>query len=401
MRTLSKLLMSLFSLLFLIFMISCSKEKPVEPNIPEDPVVTPGPLTESHTLIVFMQGDNGLEEFMDVNLQRIVTAYYDVPQDLGKVVVFYDRGNYTRLTELYLSDGMTKQRVIKEYSNTVSTVDPDFVKGVFDLIRQEVPSESYGLILSSHGGGWVPADIFDLYLYLDTANEQPLAERSFYGQDGYDCMELPQLAQALEGWDFRYVIFDACYMASVEGLYDVRGLSDYIIASSAEIMGTGFPYEDIIPILFSREDHSLVEACEAYMDMYRESSGTISLIDCTKLENLAQVMLQINQAEGEKLVDVSNIQPYEAFSTHLYFDFEQYVEALTSNEELLSMFDEVLSDVVLFTDHTSQFFSAVGDEAYIDLPCSCGLTCYVYQPGCENTHAAYLQTSWAKAVGAY
>lgn len=393
--------MSLFSLLFLIFMISCSKEKPVEPNIPEEPVVTPGPLTESHTLIVFMQGDNGLEEFMDVNLQRIVTAYYDVPQDLGRVVVFYDRGNYTRLTELYLSDGMTKQRVIKEYSNTVSTVDPDFVKGVFDLIRQEVPSESYGLILSSHGGGWVPADIFDLYLYLDTANEQPLAERSFYGQDGYDCMELPQLAQALEGWDFRYVIFDACYMASVEGLYDVRGLSDYIIASSAEIMGTGFPYEDIIPILFSREDHSLVEACEAYMDMYRESSGTISLIDCTKLESLAQVMLQINQTEGEKLVDVSNIQPYEAFSTHLYFDLEQYVETLTSNEELLSMFDEALSDVVLFTDHTSQFFSAVGDEAYIDLPRSCGLTCYVYQPGCENTHAAYLQTSWAKAVGAY
>lgn len=401
MRTHSKLLMSLFSLLFLIFVISCSKEKPVEPGIPEEPVVTPGPLAESHTLIVFMQGDNGLEEFMDVNLQRIVTAYYDVPQDLGRVVVFYDRGNYTRLTELYLSDGMAKQRVIKEYSNTVSTVDPEFVKGVFDLIRQEVPSESYGLILSSHGGGWVPADIFDLYLYLDTANEQPLAERSFYGQDGYDCMELPQLAQALDGWDFRYVIFDACYMASVEGLYDVRGLSDYIIASSAEIMGTGFPYEDIIPILFSREDHSLVEACEAYMDMYRESSGTISLIDCTKLENLAQVMLQINQAEGEKLVDVSNIQPYEAFSTHLYFDFEQYVEALTSNEELLSMFDEALSDVVLFTDHTSQFFSAVGDEAYIDLPRSCGLTCYVYQPGCENTHAAYLQTSWAKAVGAY
>ena len=338
---------------------------------------------------------------MDVNLQRIVTAYYDVPQDLGRVVVFYDRGNYTRLTELYLSDGMAKQRVIKEYSNTVSTVDPEFVKGVFDLIRQEVPSGSYGLILSSHGGGWVPADIFDLYLYLDTANEQPLAERSFYGQDGYDCMELPQLAQALEGWDFRYVIFDACYMASVEGLYDVRGLSDYIIASSAEIMGTGFPYEDIIPILFSREDHSLVEACEAYMDMYRESSGTISLIDCTKLESLAQVMLQINQTEGEKLVDVSNIQPYEAFSTHLYFDFEQYVEVLTSNEELLSMFDEALSDVILFTDHTSQFFSAVGDEAYIDLPRSCGLTCYVYQPGCENTHAAYLQTSWAKAVGAY
>ncbi len=402
MRAVFCLLISLSAFLFLVFATSCQKETPVGPGTPEEnQPVEPEPLSQSHALIVFMQGDNGLEEFMDVNLQRILTAYYEIPQDLGRLVIFYDRGNYTRLTELYMDDGMAKQRVIKEYSTSVSTVDPDFVTEVFDLIRQEVPAETYGLILSSHGGGWVPADIFDLYLYLDTANEQPLAHRSFYGQDGYDCMELPDLAEALSGWDFRYVIFDACYMASVEGLYELRGLSDYMIASAAEIMGTGFPYEDIVPLLFSTADHSLEDACKAYMDMYKGSSGTISLIDCTKLEALAQVMAQINVAEGQKSVDVTQIQPYEGFSTHLYFDFEQYVYALTSNQDLLSQLDEALSGVVLFTDHTEQFFTAVGQEGYVALPESCGLTCYIPQPGCNNTHAAYLQTSWAKAVNAY
>lgn len=402
MKTNFKILLSLFVLLGL--MLSCTKEQTDVPTPPENEQNPPveGPLTQSHTLIVFMQGDNGLEEFMDVNLQRVVTAYYEIPQDLGKIVVFYDRGNYTRLTELYLDDGMAKQRLIKEYNTAESTVDVEFMAGVFDLIRQEVPSETYGLILSSHGGGWVPADIYDLYLFLDTSYEQPLAERSFYGQDGVECMELPQLAQALSGWKFEYLIFDACFMASVEGLYELRNISDYVIASSAEILGTGFPYEDIIPLLFSTENHSLRKACESYMQLYSESSGTISLVDCAKLDQLAAVMAQINQQVGNKSVDVSLIQPYEGFSTHLYFDFEQYIEQLTTDEQLLESFKEALEQAVIYTDHTPEFYSAVGSEPrYIDLPRSCGLTCHVPQPGCDNTHAAFLETAWAKAVNAY
>lgn len=381
--------------------MSCQKDEPdLPPQTENPPVEEPQPLTESHTMILFMQGDNGLSEFMDVNLQKVISAYYDIPHDLGKIVVFYDRGNYTRLTELYIDDGLAKQRLIMEYNKSVSTVDPEFVKGVFDLIKEEVPSQTYGLVLSSHGGGWVPADIYDLYLYLDTANEQPLIGRSFYGQDGMDCMELPELAQALQGWNFEYIIFDACFMASVEGLYDMRNCADYIIASSAEILGTGFPYEEIVPLLFSTADHSLQKGCESYMELYAESSGTISLIDCSKLESLADVMGQIYEEASSLSVDLSNVQSYEGFSTHLYFDLEQYVEQLLPEGELLELFKTTLKEVVLFTDHTEQFYSAVGKEpSYIDLPRSCGLTTYIMQWNCVNTCEAYLQTSWAEDTG--
>lgn len=379
-----------------LFFVGCSSSEEVLPPDPKPPVDKPEPLSKSHTLILFMQGNNGLEEFMDANLQKTIMAYYKIPTDLGRIVVFYDRGNYTRLTELYMDDGMAKQRLIKEYGVKESTVDPLFVKGVFDLIKEEAPASSYGLILSSHGGGWVPSELYDLYLENDIGESHPLRRPLFYGQDGYDCMEIPDLAASLQGWEFDYIIFDACFMASLEALYDMRHCADYIIASSAEVLGEGFPYQEIIPLLFSTNDHSLKQACEAFMALYRESSGTISLVDCDDFQEMAEVMRRIHQRVGAKQVDASLIQAYEGFDLHLFFDFEQYVEQLTSDPELLTDFKTALADLVEFTDHSQQFYTATGDEVSIPLPRSCGLTCHVPQEAAANTHAAFLETQWAK-----
>ena len=223
---------TLFTLLFVALsfaIVACENEKPHETPNPdngkEQPV--PGPLSESHTLMIIMQGNNGLAEFMDSNLQRIITAYYDVPTDVGRIVIFYDRGNYTRLTELYMDDGMAKQRLIQEYPTSTSTVDKEFLAGVINRMKDEAPADSYGLIMSSHGGGWVPADLYDVYL-LDE-DSRAAARPLFYGQDDYDCMEIPDLVDALDQTRFKYIIFDACFMGNVEGLYDMRNAADYII----------------------------------------------------------------------------------------------------------------------------------------------------------------------------
>uniref|UniRef100_UPI0040577BEF clostripain-related cysteine peptidase n=1 Tax=Alistipes sp. TaxID=1872444 RepID=UPI0040577BEF len=389
-------LLALSALCISLAFVACSDSEEVLPPDPKPPIDKPEPLSESHTLILFMQGDNGLEEFMDLNLQKTIMAYYKIPTELGRIVVFYDRGNYTRLTELYMDDGMAKQRLIKEYSVKQSTVDPLFVKEVFDLIKVEAPASSYGLILSSHGGGWVPSKLYDLYLENDIGESHPLRRPLYYGQDGYDCMEIPDLAASLQGWEFDYIIFDACFMASVEALYDMRHCADYIIASSAEVLGEGFPYQEIIPLLFSTNDHSLKEACEAFMELYRESSGTISLIDCDDYQEMAEVMRRIHQEVGAKLVDASQIQAYEGFDLHLFFDLEQYVEQLISDPALLSEFRGALADLVEFTDHSQQFYTSTGDEERIPLPRSCGLTCHVPQKEAANTHAAFLETQWAK-----
>ena len=380
----------------IIFIVGCSPEEPApKPPIPEEQ--QPQPLTESHTLMIIMQGNNGLAEFMDSNLQRIITSYYDVPTDIGRIVIFYDRGNYTRLTELYMDDGMAKQRLIEEYPTSTSTVDKEFLAGVINRMKEEAPADSYGLIMSSHGGGWVPADLYDVYLLGE--DSRAAARPLFYGQDDYDCMEIPDLVDALDQTRFKYIIFDACFMGNVEGLYDMRNAADYIIASPTEILGAGFPYESFIPMLFERTDHKLKEVCEAYMDFYADSSGTISLIDCSKMDALAEAMRSV-YSEAES-VDVSQVQAYDDFPYHLYFDLGHYVMNVAT-ESTLKKFNTALDDVVVYKGHTQTFFTVTGDEdAYIPINHYSGLSCYILQTDdCPNTAAAWRDTAWAKAVGA-
>lgn len=372
--------------------VSC--EKPNPNNLPPEPNPDPKPLTESHTLMIIMQGNNGLAEFMDSNLQRIIAAYYDIPTDIGRILVFYDRGNYTRLTELYMDDGMAKQRLIEEYPTSTSTVDKEFLRGVVGRMKEVAPADSYGLIMSSHGGGWVPADLYDAYLLGEES--RATAEPLFYGQDDADCMEIPDLVDAIGDIHFSYIIFDACFMANIEGLYDMRSVADYIIASPTEILGTGFPYEEFIPMLFERDDHSLVEVCHSYMDYYADTSGTIALVDCSRVDALAEVMKSVYaEAEG-KDVAVDNLQAYDDFPYHLYFDLGDFV-AHVASDATLERFNAALDDVVVYAGHTESFFTTTGDDdGYIPIEHYSGLSCYITQEECPNTATAWHATSWAR-----
>ena len=392
-------LKSLLWALVALFGVACTNDSPEpkpEPQ-PEPPLQEePQPLTESHTLTIFMQGNNGLAEFMDSNLQRILASYYDMPEGDFRIFVFYDRGNYTRLTELYMNDGMAKQRLVEEYDTSLSTVDPDFVRGVLAQIKTEAPADSYGIILSSHGGGWVPSLLYDEYLFAsDTrSGDATQAHPLFYAQDDYDCMEMADLVEALSDTHYDYIIFDACFMANVEALYDLRDSADYIVASAAEVLGAGFPYETMIPMLFEYDDHSLKAICESYMEYYANSSGTVALVDCKALAPLAEAM-RATMAEMGK-VDVNDVQAYDTFDYHLYFDLMHYVELGVENS---TAFEKALNNAVLYSGHTSTILTSTGNEDSYALERSCGLSCYIPQEACPATEEAWRETAWAKAIG--
>ena len=391
-------LKSLLWALVALFAVACSNDSPEpEPTpTPEPTPEVPQPLTESHTLIIYMQGNNGLAEFMDSNLQRIIASYYNMPEGDFRIFVFYDRGNYTRLTELYMNDGMAKQRLVEEYETATSTVDKSFFEGVIAKVKSEAPADSYGLILSSHGGGWVPSLLYDEYLFQSDSRsgDIPQAQPLFYGQDDYDCMEVPDLVDALDEIHFDYIIFDACFMANIEALYDLRNSADYIVASAAEVLGAGFPYETMIPMLFEYDDHNLEAICEEYMKYYEKSSGTVALIDCKAIGTLAETMRQL-MPELEGYVDVSDIQAYDAFDYHLYFDLMNYVETSVSDS---ANFETALNKAVLYSGYTNTILTSTGDVDSFELNCSCGLSCYIPQEACPATEAAWRETAWAKYI---
>lgn len=156
---------------------------------------------KKHTLIFYYMGDNtGLETEMEANLRVIQGAAGHLIRlsDKNQVAVFYDNGKRSTLTKLVINEenNRTSHQIIEEYTQSDLSTDPVFMKNVLQKVMEEMPADSYGLVLSSHGSGWIPSSIFDKHVMAPSTR--------FIGQDGTQYMEIPALAQALEGLKFEY-----------------------------------------------------------------------------------------------------------------------------------------------------------------------------------------------------
>lgn len=120
----------------------------------------------------------------------------------------------------------------------------------------------------------------------------------------------------------------------------------------------------------------------------------MSLIDCEQLEQLAEAMCAVMAEIGD--VNVNDIQAYDAFEYHLFFDLLHYVELGTDNS---TAFEKALNKAVLYSGHTDYIETATGkDVETYTLNRSCGLSCYVPQQACPETEKAWRETEWAKAI---
>jgi len=220
-------------------------------------------------------------------------------------------------------------------------------------------------------------------------------------------MEINELKEALpNGLD--YIIFDACYMASVEVVYELKEKSKYIIGSSVEILADGFPYWLTIPDLLSDKslEERLTASCESFFNYYNSQSdyyqtGNISLVKTAGLNNLAascRSLFSGNYIE-EKMVDPSEyglkLQALEyltsPFGYSFLYDFDSY----------MSLFDKTstidLSSVVMYKNTTV--------AAYFDAPRTAkpintysGLSIYVPQVKNPKMNEWYRRLDWYKAV---
>lgn len=367
---------------------------------------------DGHTLVFYIMGNGtGLTDSMDLNILALRGIANEVISETNHIVVFYDRGDYTRLMEIVKENGRIKERVIKEYENTDNCIDTQFMADVFQLIDGTFHSDSYGVVFSSHGGGWASPEIFNEYIYENVpaaAQNAPAAEPLYCGQDGLVYMEITDMAYALSlsGVHFDYILFDACYMGSIEAAYDLRRCADYIIASPCEVLAGGFPYTQIIPMLFT-EGHRLQEVCEAYVGHYQAQSGDkqsaiISLTDCSKLDALAEQVMKINIINNNTELNVAEIQAYENFNSHLFFDLEHYCH-VRADGNLTDEFKAALKAAIPYSGHTDQFYTVYGPEpALVPITRSCGVSCFVWTPeSAASTVAkeAHKKTAWAKATG--
>jgi Clostripain family. len=388
-----------------VLLLGCGKDEPIEPK----------PKSKSNrTVLIYMSANNNLSDSASGNLQQIVDGTSSYSLENNNLIVYLDR-NRSQPMLLKIYDG--KQDTIKIYDNQNSG-SPEVLGDVINKVRSDYNANSFGLILWGHGTSWLSNNHMTRSARSALPAEPYRPTTKGYGSDNRKVdLSMDDLQIAIPDNAFDYIIFDACYMASVEVAYTLRNKTEYIVSSAAEIWDMGFPYMNIIDALFANDiEISLKTICDRFYNYYfldevrnRDQSATISLVSTAGLSSLAGItgdILRGNRTMAEDL-SLSKIQWFDRVSssmylypsTHILYDMEDYISNLAS-EEQLSIFNEALKRVVIYERHTDTMFEKGLDRGpSFDVNTHCGLTIYPYYSMNIPELAAYYQSlDWYNAV---
>ncbi|MDR2890838.1 MAG: hypothetical protein LBV18_04460 [Alistipes sp.] len=370
------------------------------------------------------------------------------------------------------------RRVLKNYGEEMSSFDVETVAAVVGDMRTLAPANHYGLAFGSHGRGWIPKandtgigrrapggyhtpedgsapeggdamttgseggfdpDMFaPLWQIPDSpATRSGSAETSFgnpdtpatryLSSDKNETMDVAEFADALDEWEWDFIIFDDCFMASVEAQYEIRHLADYFIASPTEIMIEGFPYDRVVRNLFKVEPGDVepnvvsgvgwgdLSALVAdYVNYYKNHPlnpyGTLSLVRTDRLESLARSVRAImespewagmtNPATASTVEgDDVGVQFYDGLRTHVFYDLGDFVRkgGVDTESALYRDFEAALSDAVVYAGHTEFFYSNMYTNTsgvYIPVDWFSGLSTFIPWSGTAPLMPFYEETAW-------
>lgn len=343
------------------------------------------------TVLFYMAGDNSLSSYVSTNLDLIKEGMEEDGLNNGNLLVFTDtKSDSPQLFQLVLEADTIRQISIDTYSEDQSSASTETLTEVIDKVITDFPAESYGLVLWSHATAWLPT------------NGKEYLTRSFaVDNNSTDYMEINDLAAALSAYYFDFILFDACYMASTEVVYALRDCADYIIGSPTEILANGFPYDEIIGMMF--EDEADVQGiATAFYKLYEDSYGTISLIKCSALENLATSCRSIFSDKTEEdlfaiSVDDLQIMEYLTGSYHALYDFDDYVSRLATTDQY-AVFQQCLEEAVPYKANTPYSLYSYNGGKSIAINTYSGLSIYVPQEDLSTLNEWYKDLEWYQDV---
>jgi hypothetical protein len=108
--------------------------------------------------------------------------------------------------------------------------------------------------------------------------------------------DVSTLARGITGAGIKmgYILFDDCYMSSVEVAYELKEATRFLIASTSEMMAYGMPYATVGEFLLGSPDYGSL--CEGFYDFYSTYEimpcGTLAVTDCSELDNMATITMK-------------------------------------------------------------------------------------------------------------
>ena len=317
----------------------------------------------------------------------------------SRVLVFLsDKYNHSTLYDLqYNATTKSVDRVpLKEYEGA-SYASAEGIADIMNEVKTQASALNYALIVGVHGCGWTYANDWSRYPYYARPSVTRPSDNNFSGiQFGPDpnapltrffgsvslaenAMDISTLAEGIResGLKMQYILFDACYMSNIETAYELKDVTNYMIASGSEIMAAGLPYRSMWSYLNSpTPNYSSIVSTS--VNFYKNSSApfcNLAAIDCRQVEKLAGVMKDINaEYQLPASVSLDSIQHLDGFRPNLFYDLETYVDSLHPSGYLLDQFKNQLKLTIKASDHTNEAYTCIYSSESFKIRNYCGIT---------------------------
>lgn len=383
---------------------------------------------KAQVMILYSAGFNSLCAALEDDVNDIKSGYLPLVGSMSKAVLVYSRrlsetGRYTDRTPSYLIrlsvDGWGKviSDTLKTWPETDEAVSASTMTDVLETVKGLYPHASYGMVFSSHGSGWLPSGYYSTgkitagtaglqaVPYIDPNSDGSMPRVKSIGIDNITSrntyeMEIETFAQALP-MKFDYIIIDACLMGCIEVAYALKDKCDKLVFSQAEVLEDGLcDYTTLTQRVLKPVVPDLYNLCEDSYRHYKNQddpiyrSLTISMIDCTRLDGLAESCKSLFSKYRNQisLVNAANVQGYFRARKHWFYDLTDILRQSGIPEADMTDYNKAMSDCVLYNAATDTFIN-------FDIRTHCGLSMYLPADGNSELDEFYKTLSWNKASG--
>ncbi len=211
---------------------------------------------ESWTVLVYMAADNNLEQQSKIDINSMESVAQ--PEGLN-LIVQADNTDGAKRYKIEQDASFSVTSPVLQDLGDVNSGDAETLKDFMTWGFAAYPSQRKMMIIWSHGNSWYKGN-----------------EAKWICEDGGSRINVynGELSSAFIGVPkLDVLLFDACSMQSVEIIYEMADLADYIIGSADLVPTNGFPYETIIP-LFDQDITSIVNQIpQLYTESYLPGMG--------------------------------------------------------------------------------------------------------------------------------
>ncbi len=295
-------------------------------------------------------------------------------------------------------DGTPRRDTLMVYPRTDVSSTPEVMRKVLTDISELYPSPHYGLMISSHGMGWIPVGYSEYNDHLTAFSSVGTREICIENVSGSG-IDINLLPDALP-MKMDFITMDSCLMGCVEVAYELRDKCDLLLFSPTEILSDGMVYTTMAPLLTNVASPALKTIAQEYFEHYQAMSGlyqsaTITLVHCGRLQPLAEVCKELTDTYRQNIASLDHEQVQAYFyneKTHWFFDLRDIYAQAGATEDELAGLDSALSDAIVYTAATDSFFN-------LKLERVCGLSMYLPYAERPKLNDFYKTLSWNSAIG--